>query len=344
MPVKIAFICDEITSFNKAHDSTWAIMLAAYTRDYEIHYGLADGLGLESGSAFGHFQLLTESFFNCNINDGEHSREDDVLSQTLLDHANLIYPHQYLENNPFTKKPLDDFDYIFMRKDPPFNINYIFASNVLSFCKHAKVINNPRALRDHNEKLSILNFPDLIPATIVSKDKKDFRNFLDKHQKIVIKPLDGKGGEGIFVVDKDDKNFASIIESLSNFGSRFIMAQKYIPEIKSEGDKRIIIANGEPIGALLRVPSGSDHRGNMAAGGTISSYKPNKRDLEICTALKDFFLEHQIYFAGIDIIGDYLTEINITSPTCLQEINRLNNLAGKESLESQLLDKIIESK
>ncbi len=337
--LKIAFICDPVTHFDKSHDSTWAMMLEAHKRGHEVVWGRVEGLGLDNHDAFAHLQSLSDYFFKHNLLE-EVSQESEVLEVISSPRRFLEYPEKYNENNPHTKESLDDYDFIFMRKDPPFNISYVFATNILSFCKKAKVVNQPRTLRDQNEKVSILNFPTLIPATIVSKNKKDFLQFAQANEKVVFKPLDGKGGEGIFVVDKDDKNISSIIETLGHYGERFLMAQKYIPEISTEGDKRIILACGEPIGAMLRVPNHSDHRGNMAAGGSIAPYKLNKRDKEICATLKDFFIKHGIYFAGIDIIGGFLTEINITSPTCLQEINRLDGLKDGETTEAKLLDRI----
>jgi glutathione synthase len=181
----------------------------------------------------------------------------------------------------------------------------------------------------------ILEFPELIAPTLVSADKEQIRGFLQQQQRIVLKPLNGKGGEGIFVIDLSDKNFSSTVEQLTNYGARPIMAQTYIPEIETEGDKRIILVNGEIAGALLRKPSASDHRANMAAGGTFASTEITAAERRVAETLKPFCIEQGIVLAGIDLIGGKLTEINITSPTCLQEINRLN--PGKEKIETGLI-------
>lgn len=338
---KLAFICDDVAHFDQNHDSTWAMMRAAHEMGHDVCYTLVDDLSMFADKPYANFRELNAKFFDFNNALNGNSDKRTIHSEKTK--AYVQFPEAYVENNPLTHKCLDDFDFVFMRKDPPFNINYVFVTNLLSFCKKALVVNKPQALRDFNEKLAILHFPELICPTIVSKDADDFSEFLEEHKKIVLKPLDGKGGEGIFVVDQKDKNFASILESLSDFGNRFITAQKYIPEIK-DGDKRVILANGELIGAMKRIPSDKDHRGNMRTGGSIAQHKLSKRDLEICDALKDFFVEHGIYFAGIDIIGDYLTEINITSPTCLHEVNSLDGLSGDQRLENQLLMKIFSLK
>lgn len=329
--MKIAFLADPIETFDKSHDSTWALMLEANRLGHEIYYApavIANTVKQSSSSSnitkgYALFHKLDDNFFYLQKN--QYAKNKSV-----------IFPEE-LRDKTCSQIQLDDFDIIFMRKDPPVDMDYIVQTQILSLCKKALVVNDPKALRDYNEKLSILNFPDLIAPTMVSSNKQDFRIFLQQHKKIVIKPLDGKGGQGIFVVQENDKNFWSVVENSTSYGQRVAMAQKYIPAITNEGDKRIILVNGEPIGAMLRIPAEDDHRGNMAAGSSIAKYTLNKRDMEICEKLKPFCVSNGIYFAGIDLIGDYLTEINITSPTCLQEINRLNGLEGEQKLEYIIL-------
>lgn len=326
--VKIAFIADEITSFQKDHDSTWALMQAAHKKSHKVYYAHASSLSYKNKEVQAQFINLDQEFF-----DYQESNNAQLVKFPVIPLDENPAPSKY----PCQAINLDDFAIIFMRKDPPVDASYSYASQLLSMSK-ALVVNNPSSLLISNEKLSILNFPNLITETIVTESKDEIKDFVSKHGKSVLKPLDGKGGEGIFVLDKDDKNLNSIIETSLSKRETALMLQKYIPEIKTQGDKRLIIANGEYIGAVLRVSSDDDNRGNLAAGASFKAYEPGARDLEIVSSIKDFLLQNKIYFAGIDIIGDYLTEINITSPTCLQEINRLNDLSFEESMEAKILD------
>ncbi len=309
MQMKSLFLADPLHTFIKDHDSTWALIQAALKLGHQVFFAEANSLCL----------IDNKPHAKCFEFDNRHCEErSDVAIQ-------------------LTK--VDDFDLVFMRKDPPLDSLYLHQVQILSLCKKTKVINDPSALIKFNEKLSIFNFPELISPTIVSNNKSEIKDFLKQHGKIVLKPIDGKGGEGVFVIADGDLNLNSTIETLSGTYSKanpsLIMAQKYIPEIKA-GDKRIILFNGKIAGALARIPSSTDHRGNLAAGGNFSKYSLNARDKEICQKLEDFLIENKIYFAGIDVIGDYLTEINITSPTCLQEINRLEGLEGMDKIEFKL--------
>ena len=316
--MKLAFLADPICSFKREHDSTWALIVSAQAAGHRVFFAEADSLlacSLRSSSLVGaKFIELNESF---------------IKSQ------NSVYISSLAQETEFHN--LDDFDFVFMRKDPPINELYIQQLRLLTLVKKTRVINNPRSLLHFNEKLIILEFPDLIAATLVSSNKEQLRGFLEEHKRIVLKPLNGKGGEGIFVLDRGDKNFASMFEQLSNYGKQVIMAQAYIPAIESEGDKRIIMLNGEPLGALLRQASSSEHRANMAAGGSVVDTELNSADLAICATLKDFCQKEGIYLAGIDVIGGKLTEINISSPTCLQEIARLR------PQETKIADLVIEN-
>jgi glutathione synthase len=211
-----------------------------------------------------------------------------------------------------------------MRKDPPFNLEYIYCTYVLDLAQNqgSKVINQPSALRNFNEKVSITLFPSMTPQTLVTSSIDEIKVFLGRHEKIVVKPLDGMGGRSVFVVDDNDLNAHSIFETITNLSSVTIMAQAYVPEIL-QGDKRIHIVYGQHCNtALARIPSDHDNRGNLVMGATGQTQELSSRDKEICEAIGPTLLDHGIYFAGIDVIGDYLTEINITSPTGMREIKR----------------------
>jgi glutathione synthase len=325
-----AFIADEITTFIKDHDSTWALMKAAKAKGHKVFYAHPSSLAYKNNQVIAQFISLDNEFFDF--------QEDN--------HAKLVkFPVVPLDENPNPSKypcqeiNLDEFKVIFMRKDPPVDSKYIYETQLLGLCKKALVVNNPSCLLINNEKLSILNFPDLIAETIVSESKAEIKAFINKVGKAVLKPLDGMGGAGIFVIEPKDKNLNSIIETSLSKGQA-LMIQKYIPEI-TKGDKRLIVINGECIGSVARIPSAEDNRGNLAAGGSFEAYKPSSRDLEIVSGIKDFLIENKIFFAGVDVIGDYLTEINITSPTCLQEINRIEKLSFENSMEVKIINALL---
>lgn len=230
---------------------------------------------------------------------------------------------------------LKDMDAVFMRKDPPFDMNYVYATYLLEMASEDTfVINDPGGIRGANEKLYALNFPEAIPESTVSKDAGRLKGFLDEvGGEMIIKPLGKCGGEGVFYIKKGDKNLNALLESSTNFGREFIMAQRYLPEIK-EGDKRIILLNGELIGAVSRVPQDDEHRGNIHIGGVAWKCEITKRDRELCQMVAPRLKEDGLYFVGLDVIGDYITEINVTSPTCLVEINDLYGV----KLEEQVID------
>ena len=218
---------------------------------------------------------------------------------------------------------LNQLDGIFIRKDPPFNKDYLFLTISLSLLKKPKIINCPQSLQYHNEKLSILNFPRLIPKTLVSSNLKEITQFISKYRQVVCKPIDEMAGNKIFLLKKNDPNINVTIEVLTDNYSTLIMVQEYISEIR-KGDKRIIIVNGEPLPyGLLRIPKKTDFRGNLAKGGKAKVFKLSSSDLKITEAVKPYLMEHNLNFVGIDVIGNYLTEINITSPTGLVEIQKL---------------------
>lgn len=227
------------------------------------------------------------------------------------------------------RENLNQYDVLLMRKDPPFNMAYIYITYMLDLLVNqgVRVFNHPQSLRDCNEKCFALHFADCIPETIVTVDKASLIDFHRQHQDVIFKPLDGMGGQGIFHVDKSAHNLDVILSMLTQDGQLPIMAQKYIPEIMTSGDKRILIVGGEPVPyALARFPKKGEHRGNLAAGGTGKVVPLTERDCEIVKRISPVLVEKQLMFVGIDVIGDYLTEVNVTSPTCAREISSETNI------------------
>ncbi len=222
------------------------------------------------------------------------------------------------------QRALAEFDAVLMRKDPPFDSEYFYATHLLQRAEAdgARVFNSPRALRDHPEKLAILEFPQFITPTLVTRSADDVRVFHAEHDDIILKPLDGMGGMGIFRVGADGLNLGSITETLNRHGAQTIMVQKYLPEIVA-GDKRILVIDGEPVPyCLARIPQGSEIRGNLAAGGKGVAQPLSERDREIATSIGPVLAQRGLLLVGLDVIGDSLTEINVTSPTCFQEISQ----------------------
>jgi glutathione synthase len=233
-------------------------------------------------------------------------------------------------------EPIDWFHAVFMRKDPPVDLTYLFATHVLSLVDPSRtfVMNHPRGLRDANEKVYALHFPSVIPPSIVSYDLDRLRAFMDSlGGEMIVKPLDGCGGAGVFHLRRSDRNLNAILELSTDNGRRPLMAQRYLPEIR-QGDKRLIVLNGEPLGATLRVPREDEHRGNIHVGGTCVKTGISPRDRVIVDALAPRLRQDGLFFAGLDIIGDFLTEVNVTSPTGIQEINALDGVA----LEANVID------
>jgi glutathione synthase len=227
------------------------------------------------------------------------------------------------------KKPLGEFDIILMRKDPPFNTEYIYTTYFLDLAEQEGVLvaNKPQSLRDANEKFFTLNFPQCCPKTLVSRNMKQLKSFWEKHRQVIFKPLEGMGGNSIFLVEEQGRNLAVILEVLTKNQTQTIIAQQYIPEIKTAGDKRILLINGQPIPyALARIPAEGDLRGNLAAGARGEVVPITARDRWLCEQIAPTLKAKGLYFVGIDVIGDYLTEINVTSPTCLREIQAETNL------------------
>lgn len=223
-------------------------------------------------------------------------------------------------------RPISSLDVLFMRKDPPVDVDFLHATQMVELCagKAPVYINSPQGIRDANEKLFTLNFPDLMPETCVARERTVLTDFIQRHPAgTILKPIDGFGGKGIVFVSPEDRNTRSLLEMMTDGGRESIIAQAYVPQSR-QGDKRIILVDGEPRGAVLRVPSEDDHRGNMAAGGKPVKTTLTAREQEICAKLKPKLLERGLLLVGIDVLGDFLTEVNVTSPTGLVEINTLD--------------------
>jgi glutathione synthase len=240
--------------------------------------------------------------------------------------ARAVPHHQLFEERT---EPLTWFDAIFMRKDPPVDAAYLFATLMLSLVDPAStlVLNDPRGLRDANEKLYALNFPEVVPPTIVTAEIRRLKEFMEQlGGEMIIKPLDGCGGAGVFHVHRHDRNLNALLEMTTDNGRRLMMGQRYLPEIR-QGDKRLILLDGEPLGAILRVPREDEHRGNIHVGGTCIKAEITPRDRFIASTLAPRLRQDGLYFVGLDIIGDFLTEVNVTSPTGVQEIDALDGVS-----------------
>jgi glutathione synthase len=310
----LGVVMDPIETITPKKDSTLAMMLEASRRGATIHYLQQRDLRLIGGVAFGRSRTVTV-------------RDD---------------PTQWFEFGESHDAPLASLDVILMRKDPPFDMEYIYSSYILERAEldGTLVINRPQSLRDMNEKAYTAWFADCAPLTLLTRSIADMKAFLAEHHRIVVKPLDGMGGRSIFVVIEGDNNANVIFETLTGNGHRFAMAQVYIPEITA-GDKRILLVDGEPVPyALARIPSKGDNRGNLVMGAVGEGRELTERDRFICSRVGPVLREHGVVFAGIDVIGDYLTEINVTSPTGIRELDRQFglNIAGTlfDAIESRL--------
>lgn len=293
--MKLLFIADPLHSFKIYKDTTFAMMREAQRRGHTLAVCEPQHVTWQRGGKV-------------------TARVRDIR---LTGDA-----EQWYDAQPERSAVLADFDAVLMRKDPPFDSEYFYATHLLEQAERegAKVFNKPRALRDHPEKLAIMEFPQFIGPTLVTRDATDIQRFHAEHQDIILKPLDGMGGMGIFRVGPDGLNLGSITETLNRHGAQSVMVQKFLPEIV-DGDKRVLIIGGRPVPfCLARIPQGSEVRGNLAAGGKGVARPLSARDREIGEALGPILLERGLLLAGVDVIGDCVTEINVTSPTCFQEI------------------------
>ena len=301
---------DDISSIKPHKDSTFAMMLEAQARHWEIYTFDSSDMYYSDG------KVIADSRKTL-VNDSEsdwHSRED---AQPVS---------------------LGALDAVFMRKDPPFDMDYIYATYLLEQLESdgVLVVNKPSSLRDANEKLFALNFPECIPKTLVSSNIEKLNTFINEIKTVVVKPLDGMGGTDIYKLSHGDHNIEEVLQKITNNQSRYIMAQEFLPEIK-EGDKRILLINGKPVDyALARLPAEGSFKGNLAAGAKGVGQPLSERDRYLCSQIAPMLIKKELMFVGLDVIGDYITEINVTSPTCIRELDKQFGL----NISAMLLDEV----
>ena len=294
--MKIAFLADPLSTFKTYKDSTYAMMVEANQRGHEVYAFQQKDMAVEQGVVTARVQRIS---FTGDPQDWYRAADP-------------------VETN------LGEFDAILQRKDPPFDMEYVYSTYLLELAEKqgAKVFNKPSAIRDHNEKVAITQFSQFTSPTLVTGDEARIRAFQKQHGDIILKPLDGMGGAGIFRIGADGMNLGSVIETLTGNGKYTIMAQRYIPDIV-KGDKRILVINGKPVPfSLARIPQNGEVRGNLAAGGIGVAQPLTARDFEIANALGPILAARGLLLVGLDVIGDFLTEVNVTSPTCFQEITQ----------------------
>lgn len=315
MNIKLGVVMDPIASIHFKKDSTLAMLWEAEKRGWKIYYFEPADLFLQDGQAYGNAKKM-------------HVHEDEDKWYSW--HGSEVMP-------------LDDLQVILMRKDPPLNEAYIHTTQILEYAERSGVLvaNRPRALRDCNEKLFACDFPQCMTSTLVTQSRDKFLAFWRKHEDVICKPLNTMGGTSVYRVRKDDVNANVIFESLTNGGAVQMMVQQFIPDI-TRGDKRILMIDGEPVPYLLaRVPQAGDWRGNLAVGAKGETRPLSPRDQYIAAQVGPVLRERGIYFAGLDVIGDYLTEINITSPTCIREIEAQTDISVTKLLFDSLQSKIM---
>ena len=307
--LKIGVVMDPIEKININTDTTFVIMLEAERRGHELYYMQLDDLAIHGGAPEGRYKKVSVA---------------------------RAKPHYKITGEG--DGDLADFDAILMRKDPPFDTKYFYTTHLLSLVdpKRCVVINDPHGLREATEKLYALRFPKLIPPSLVTSDMTLLKKFMEEQGgDMIVKPLEGAGGRGVLYLNRKDRNVGAILEMVTVEGTVPVMAQRYLPEIR-QGDKRVLVLDGEPIGALLRIPKDNDNRANLHVGGSSARGEVTERDREICRALAPEFKKLGLYFVGLDIIGGYLTEVNVTSPTCVQEIDAFDGV----KLETKIVDSI----
>jgi len=302
--MKLAFVADPLDSFKIQKDTTFAIMREAAARGHALYFLEQHDLSWRNGTVTGHAAPLRLT--------GEKSRWYDASQPAVT--------------------PLAEFDAVLMRKDPPFDMEYVYSTYLLELAElqGARVFNRPRAIRDWNEKMGITRFPQFAPPSLVTRREALIRDFLAEHRDVILKPLEGMGGASVFRVHEKDPNVNVIIETITHYGRRTIMAQRFIPEIR-DGDKRVLLIGGAAVPyCLARVPRPGETRGNLAAGASGEARELTARDREIAMAIAPVLLKEGLILVGLDVIGDWLTEVNVTSPTCFQEIAEQTgfNVAG----------------
>jgi glutathione synthase len=309
--VRLVVIMDPIEAIKPAKDSTLAMLLAAQARGWHLFYAEQKDLWLRDGVAWGRLAPLQVL--------------DDLGSWFVRGRAQTA--------------KLGEFDVILMRKDPPFDTEYIYTTYILdrAEAQGALVCNRPQGLRDMNEKVYTAWFPECCAPTLITRDMHDMGEFLREHGKAVCKPLHGMGGKSIFVLEDGDKNRNVVFETLTEYGTRYAIVQRYLPEIVTAGDCRVILVDGEPVPfALVRIPTSDDNRGNLAAGARAESRALNARDRWLCAQIGPKLKAAGMIFVGLDVIGDFVTEINVTSPTGIRELNKMQGV----DIGSMLVDAI----
>ncbi len=296
--MKFGFQMDPVHTLNHTTDSTLPMILESQRRKNQNYIFSPSSLTFKSGSL--HAQAKEIKFKNDKLN-----------SYTLSSERKLN---------------LNSLNYIFIRQDPPYNMKYISSMHLLEqLSGKTKIVNSPSGIRNAPEKILMLKFNNIIPPTLITRSKKEIDRFMNSYKKSVIKPLYGNGGQGIFLLDKNDKNYNQIIEKFIDEENIPFIVQKFLPEI-NKGDKRIIIINGEPVAALKRIPKKNEFRSNIHVGGSAKAVELSMNDRKICSIIKETLLSEKLFFVGIDVIGNYLTEINVTSPTCIQEIKKVHRI------------------
>lgn len=309
-PYCVGVVMDPIESINIKKDSTFAMMLEAQARGCPLYYIQQDDLFILNGVVHAKMQAVTVA--------------DD--------------PQQWFVLQEVETRPLADMDVVLMRKDPPFDMEFLYSTYLLELAEQqgCLVVNKANSIRACNEKLFATWFPEFCPETLVTRDMQRIREFAHKLGHIVVKPLDGMGGSMVFQVRADDPNQNVILETITDHGKRMVMAQRFLPEFK-QGDKRILLVNGEPFPyALARIPAEGEARANLAAGGTGQGVALTEREHFICQSIAPVLKEKGLWFVGLDVIGDYITEINVTSPTCIRELDNIYDA----NISALLLDAI----
>ncbi len=302
--MKIAFQMDPIQTVNINADSTFRIAEEAQARGHELFFYTPDHLAFQEGKVTARGQNFTVQRVQ-----GQHAALSEMQEVDLA-----------------------DFDVIWLRQDPPFDMHYITTTHLLDLIHpDTLVVNDPFWVRNYPEKLLVLRFPDLTPPTTVARDLETIKAFKKKHGDVILKPLYGNGGAGVFRLDQNDRNLASLHEVFTGFSREPLIVQKFLPDV-SNGDKRVILVDGEPIGAINRVPAKGETRSNMHVGGRPEKVGLTERDRRICAAIGPLLREKGQIFVGIDVIGDYLTEINVTSPTGIQELERFDGINAAEKI------------
>jgi len=314
MSLKVGIVMDPIDQIAYKKDTSLALMYAAQQRGCELYYMEQQDLSIQNGAAYGR------------------------MAPIKVD----MNPDNWFEMGEFSDQPLSNLNIILMRKDPPFDSEFVYSTYILERAEQEGVLiaNKPQSLRDCNEKVFATAFADLMTPTVVTRRADLLKAFHAEHGDVIFKPLDGMGGSSIFCLKQDDPNVSVIIETLTDHGQQQIMAQRYIPEIK-QGDKRILMIDGEPVPyCLARIPAEGETRGNIAAGGSGVTMELSAKEREIALKIGPTLKEKGLYFVGLDVIGDYVTEINVTSPTCVREISRDSGIDVAGQLIDCLLSKV----